>query len=115
MSHDEITPAPLLPSAFHILVVMAQGERYGYRIAKQVELLTNGSIRLGPGTLYRQLKQMTTDGWIIESERDTDDEDRRRYYELTPRGRRVARAEAQRLETLVNIARSCRLLPAGSP
>ena len=65
----DATPAPLLPSAFHILVVMAQGERYGYRIAKQVELLTNGSIRLGPGTLYRQLKQMTVDGWIIESER----------------------------------------------
>jgi DNA-binding PadR family transcriptional regulator len=103
---------PPLASAFHILVVMAMGERYGYRIAKQVELLTSGSVKLGPGTLYRQLKQMTIDGWIVECERDGEDEDRRRYYELTPRGLRVARTEAERLEALVSVARSCKLLPA---
>ncbi|HEX4014503.1 MAG TPA: PadR family transcriptional regulator [Candidatus Cybelea sp.] len=109
-------PAPLLPlatSAFHILLALAEGERHGYSIGKAVEAATNGQINLGPGTLYRQLKQMSSDGWIVETERGDDDAMRRRYYRLTPWGRKIAQAEAVRLARLVAVARSRRLLPAG--
>lgn len=108
-------PSALLPlpqSAFHILLALADGERHGYSITKEVAESTNGSIRLGSGTLYRQLRQMCTDGWIVEIERDDDDAMGRRYYKLTPWGRRIAQAEAGRLQDLVTLARSRRLLPA---
>jgi DNA-binding PadR family transcriptional regulator len=107
-------PSDLLPlpqSAFHILLALADGERHGYGITKEVAASTRGQIRLGSGTLYRQLKQMCTDGWISEIERDDDDAMGRRYYQLTPWGRRIAQAEAARLQELVDMARSRRLLP----
>ena len=107
-------PAALLPlpqSAFQILLALADGERHGYSITKEVSGSTGGNIRLGSGTLYRQLRQMCTDGWISEIERDEDDAMGRRYYKLTPWGRRIAQAEASRLEDLVERARSRRLLP----
>jgi DNA-binding PadR family transcriptional regulator len=108
---DPSTLLPLPQSAFHILLALADGERHGYSITKEVTESTQGKIRLGSGTLYRQLKQMCTDGWISEIERDDDDAMGRRYYKLTPWGRRIAQAEAARLEELVHIARSRRLLP----
>ncbi|MFY9632680.1 MAG: PadR family transcriptional regulator [Candidatus Cybelea sp.] len=110
-------PAPLLPlatSAFHILLALAEGERHGYSIGKAVEATTGGQISLGPGTLYRQLRQMSNDGWIVEIERNDDDAMRRRYYRLTPWGRKIAQAEAARLAHLVEVARSRRLLPVGA-
>ncbi len=102
----------LSPAAFHILLALADGERHGYSIAKEVESATEGAASLGPGTLYRHLKQMLADGWIHDVGRTDLDDPRRRYYRLTPRGRRIAQAEAARLETLVRIARSRKLLPA---
>jgi DNA-binding PadR family transcriptional regulator len=110
-------PSVLLPlpqSAFHILLALADGERHGYSITKEVLESTSGQIRLGSGTLYRQLRQMSVDGWITEIERDDEDAMGRRYYKLTPWGRRVAQAEAARLEELVALARSRRLLPVGA-
>lgn len=110
-------PASLLPlgaSAFRILLALADGERHGYSIAKEVESSTGGNIKLGPGTLYRLLKQMAIDGWIVETERHNDDAMRRRYYRLSPWGRRIAQSEAARLEDLVRIARSRRLLPTSA-
>ncbi len=107
-------PSALLPlgsSAFQILLALAERERHGYSIGKEVEASTGGNIKLGPGTLYRVLKQMAADGWIVETERDTEDPMRRRYYKLSPWGRRIAQAEAARLEDLVRIARSRKLLP----
>lgn len=107
-------PSPLLPlgvSAFHILLALADGERHGYSIGKAVESTTSGQISLGAGTLYRQLKQMAIDGWIVESDRSDDDAMRRRYYRLTPWGRKIAQAEAARLAHLVDVARARRLLP----
>jgi DNA-binding PadR family transcriptional regulator len=103
---------PLSPSAFYILLALAAEERHGYSISKEVEEATNGSVRLGPGTLYRTIKQMVLDGWIVEVDRVDSEDPRRRYYRLTPWGRRIARAEAQRLEDAVRTARSRRLLPA---
>jgi DNA-binding PadR family transcriptional regulator len=108
---DPSTLLPLPQSAFHILLALADGERHGYSITKEVAESTQGKIRLGSGTLYRQLKQMCTDGWIAEIERDDDDAMGRRYYKLTQWGRRIAQSEAARLEELVQLARSRRLLP----
>ena len=98
---------------FHVLLALAGEERHGYAILQEVTQLTDGEIELEPGTLYRALHRMLKDGWIAESSRrpaaDLDDE-RRKYYRLTPLGRRIACAEADRLLRLVAIARSHRLL-----
>jgi DNA-binding PadR family transcriptional regulator len=98
---------------FHVLLALAGEERHGYAILQEVTQLTDGEIELEPGTLYRALHRMLKDGWIAESSRrpaaDLDDE-RRKYYRLTPLGRRIASAEADRLFRLVTIARSHRLL-----
>jgi len=115
MLHRNRDPAAVLPlaaSAFQILLVLADGDRHGYRITKEVEATTGGMIRLGSGTLYRQLRQMCTDGWIAEIDVDDDDALGRRHYRITPWGRRIAQAEALRLEAIVALARSRRLLPA---
>ena len=117
MLHRGRDPSPLLPlpqSAFRILLALADGRRHGYSITKEVIESTDGRLRLGSGTLYRQLRQMLIDGWIKEIERDDDDAMGRRYYELSPWGRRIAQAEAARLEALVKLARSRRLLPVGA-
>jgi len=105
---------PLTPAVFHILLALAEGERHGYSIIKEVNLRTDGAVRLGPGTLYRSIKQLLGDGWIVESEErlDPGDDQRRRYYQLTDLGRRIAAAEAQRFSDLVMLARSRNLLPA---
>ena len=98
---------------FHILLALASEERHGYVILQEVAALTGGEMHVEPGTLYRALHRMLNDGWVAESARrpaaDLDDE-RRRYYRLTPAGRRVAAAEAARLQRLVTVARAHRLL-----
>jgi len=110
--HDDTGPV-LTPAAFHILLALAAGERHGYGIMREVEALAGGRVRLGPGTLYRSLQRLLADGLIAEGgERpaaDLDDE-RRRYYRLTDRGRRLAGAEADRLAQLVELARARQLL-----
>ncbi len=80
---------------------------------QDVERFTNGETRLGPGTLYRSIQRMLVDGLIEEiaiSLHDEADEDRRRYYRLTPKGLTVAKREAQRLADLVDAARQRQLL-----
>lgn len=104
---------PLTPAVFHILLALAGGERHGYGIMQEVAASTQGQMRLGPGTLYRSIKQMLTAGLIEEADERPDpalDDERRRYYRLTSFGQRVAQAEAQRLERLVNQARARHLL-----
>jgi DNA-binding PadR family transcriptional regulator len=116
MLRERRDPASMLPlgaSAFYILLSLADGERHGASIAAEVDATTEGSTRLLPGALYRYLKQMTLDGWIIEHEAE-DDDGRCKYYRLTAWGRRIAQAEAQRLEAVVRLARARRLLPAGA-
>jgi DNA-binding PadR family transcriptional regulator len=103
----------LRPVEFHILLALAGEERHGYAILQEVAHLTEGELELEPGTLYRALHRMLSDGWVVESARrpaaDVDDE-RRRYYRLTALGRRVATAEADRLSRLLAVARAQRLL-----
>ncbi|MDQ2907740.1 MAG: PadR family transcriptional regulator [Candidatus Eremiobacteraeota bacterium] len=116
MARTRQDPWSLLPvgaSAFYILLALAEGERHGASIAAEVEETTAGVMRMLPGALYRYLKGMVVDGWIVEHEAE-DNDGRRKYYRLTPWGRRVAQAEAQRLNTVVRLARSRRLLPAGA-
>ena len=82
----------LRPVEFHILLALAADERHGYGLLQEVAALTDGELQLEPGTLYRALHRMLKDGWVVESSRrpaaDQDDE-RRRYYRLTPAGRRA--------------------------
>jgi len=105
----------LTPAAFHILLALADGENHGYAIMREVSEHTHGKMRLGPGTLYGTIKRMLADGWIEESDERPDpelDDERRRYYRLTGVGMKLVRAEAERLEQLVNVARGKRLLGA---
>jgi DNA-binding PadR family transcriptional regulator len=102
---------------FLILVSLAAGERHGYALKKDVASRTQGKVRLGPATLYRTLAALLDEGLIEESGRrpapELDDE-RRRYYRITDRGRRVAAAETRRLEALVSAARAAVLQGARS-
>jgi DNA-binding PadR family transcriptional regulator len=104
---------PLSSAMFYILVSLADGERNGAAITREVEELTGGQITMPPGTLYRLIKQLVSERWIEEAGVDDDDQ-RRRYYRLTPRGRKIACREAERLEDLVRVSRARRLLPASS-
>ncbi len=100
---------PLTPAVFHIMLSLADGERHGYSILREVEQYTNGALKLGPTTLYRSIRQMVAAGLIEEAEERPDpalDDERRRYYRLTTFGRQVALAETRRLERLVAMARA---------
>ena len=97
---------------FEILLALADGERHGYAILKEVEARTGGALRLLPGSLYRAVSRLLAEGLVEETAprgRDGDDE-RRRYYRLTRRGRVAATAEARRLADLLAAARTKRLL-----
>jgi DNA-binding PadR family transcriptional regulator len=95
---------PLTAAMFHILLALADKERHGYEIMQEVQERTEGAVRLGPGTLYGSIKRMLSDGLVEESDERPDeelDDERRRYYRLTDFGYRVAKAESERLATLV--------------
>jgi DNA-binding PadR family transcriptional regulator len=105
---------PLTPATFHILLALAAGERHGYGIMREVTAITEGRVRLGPGTLYRSIKALLAEGLIEESSERPDStlaDERRRYYRLTEQGRASGEAEAERLAALVRVARSRQLLP----
>ena len=113
----EARPALTTP-VFHILLALADQERHGYGIILDIASRTDGRVRVGTGTLYTALKRLLDEGLVTESaERpapDLDDE-RRRYYRLTPAGRAALAAEARRLESLVTMARERRVLPRTAP
>src|ERR1017187_7440133 len=107
---------PLTPPVFHILLALAEEERHGYGIMQDVAWQTNDALQLGPGTLYGCLKRMLAAGLVEESDERPDpamDDERRRYYRMTTLGRRVVRAEAERLACAVTAARSRRMLAGG--
>jgi DNA-binding PadR family transcriptional regulator len=96
-----------LPEAtFHILMAVADEDRHGYGIIQDVLTSTDGKLKLSAGTLYRSIQRMLEQGLLVETrDRPEDDDERRRYYRITPLGREVAKAEAQRLQQLVRLAR----------
>jgi DNA-binding PadR family transcriptional regulator len=113
-SPDPETLLPLPPATFHILLAVADGDRHGYGILQEVEERTGGELRLSPGTLYRSIQRLLEQGLLVETaERPAPelDDERRRYYRLTPFGQAVARAEARRLHDLVRMARARGLAP----
>ena len=105
---------PLQPAAFHILMALADSERHGYAIIQEVAARTNGDVKLSAGTLYRSIQRMLEQG-LLEEVRQRPapefDDERRRYYRITPFGTAVARAEAQRLTDLVKLARVSGFIP----
>ena len=100
---------PLTPAMFHVLVALADGEKHGYAVIKDVARRTDGKVRLRAGTLYTVIRRFEDDGLIKESAARPDpalDDERRRYYRLTERGRAVAMAEARRLADTLAQARA---------
>ena len=105
---------PLTPSVLHVLLALADGDKHGYAVLKEVARRTGGEVTLGAGTLYAIVKRLLADGVILEAEERPDaslDDERRRYYRLTPFGRDVAIAEVGRLDQIVAQARVKRLVP----
>jgi DNA-binding PadR family transcriptional regulator len=105
---------PLPTATFHILLALADQDRHGYAILQDIEARTGGALRLSAGTLYRSIARMVEQALIAEVTRRppvTSDDERRRYYRITPFGRTVARAEMARLAQLVRMARARGLTP----
>ncbi len=119
MTSDRLSPdpgafLPLKPIVFQILLSLAEEERHGYAIIKEVERRTGGQVVILAGALYRFLKRMLEDGLIVESEErpaPESDDTRRRYYQISDFGRAVAIAEAERFERLLRDAKAVRLHP----
>jgi DNA-binding PadR family transcriptional regulator len=114
MTPRRAAPAePLTPVIFQVLLSLGDAERHGYAIAADIAERTDGRMQIQPGNLYRSLRTMLDEGLIEESARrpapDLDDE-RRRYYRITPQGREAAVAEVARLEELVRGAKTARWL-----
>jgi DNA-binding PadR family transcriptional regulator len=108
---------PLPEAAFHILIALADEDRHGYAIIQEVAARTDGTLKLSAATLYRSIQRMLEQGLIVEThERPApeDDDERRRYYRITPFGIAVARAEARRLAQLIKLARASGFAPGGA-
>lgn len=111
------TLLPLPPATFHILVALSDGERHGYAIMQEVAARTGGDVHLTAATLYRSIQRMLEQRLIVETKdrpAPEFDDERRRYYRVTPFGREVAKAEARRLAQMLTLARAKGLAPGKS-
>jgi DNA-binding PadR family transcriptional regulator len=113
---DDSNPESLLPlptAVFHILIALADRDRHGYSIMQDVAARTEGKVQLSAGTLYSSIRRMLEQG-VIEELRESPDpsstDERRRYYRLTRFGKRVAAAEVQRLNAMLQQARATGLV-----
>jgi DNA-binding PadR family transcriptional regulator len=106
---DPLSFLPLTPHQFHILLALVDGPRHGYAVIQDVERRTDGALRLGTGTLYTAVARLAELDLIAEAGRE---DERRRFYRLTPLGRAVLRAETARLEALVRHAHDRGIRPA---
>src|SRR5713226_288934 len=114
LAREAETFLPLPSAAFHILLALADEDRHGYAIIQDVALRTGGELKLSAGTLYRSIQRMLEHGLIVETrERPAPEEDdeRRRYYRITPAGTAAATDEARRLAQLVKMARAAGFAP----
>ncbi len=108
---------PLSPPVFYVLLAVADHERHGYAIMQEVEKRTEGKVQLLPGSLYSTLKRMVAGSLIEECDgagAGQSDDERRRYYRMTPFGREVAKCEARRIERLADMVRGKEFL-SGAP
>lgn len=115
----ERAAAPLSATDYHILMVLAEQDLYGYAIMKAVEEDSDGAVSPGIGSLYRILARLTALGWVQEARppKDAPTEHRghpRQYYRLTMEGRAALRDESRRLESVLALARERKLLAGGS-
>src|SRR5829696_783801 len=106
MAHDIEYYLPLSEVAFEILLSLADGDRHGYDLMKDIEQRTAGRLRLHPGTLYRSIARLVEDGLVEEVKARGAQDDRRRPMRITTLGTRVGRAEAERLSNQVARARA---------
>jgi DNA-binding PadR family transcriptional regulator len=109
---DSLLPLPT--GVFHILIALADRDRHGYAIMQDVAARTAGKVQLSAGTLYSSIRRMLEQGLIeelAESPDPSSTDERRRYYRLTRFGKRVAAAEVERLNALVQQARATGLVP----
>ena len=104
----------LRPVVFALLLTLSGGDLHGYAIMKRVNERLGHRAIVGPGTLYRNLKELRETGWIAHAEGPSEEDARRSYYTLTTAGRRVAAGEAVRMAELVGLARAGGLLPRES-
>jgi len=104
--------SPLKPAWFHILLALSEGARHGQGIRDGVEERTGGRVKLYPANLYGSVRDMTELALLepLPGSEQPDDDQRRQYYRLTPRGRELLRMEADRLQSLVDAARTSRAL-----
>lgn len=118
-THAEPAPFPLTPAVLHILLALVDGERHGYAIAQEVEALTDGRTRMGPGTLYGTLGRMMGAGLIEETsprrKAGREEDSRRRYYQLAGLGRVRLASETERLARVVAVARAKNLIRGPEP
>lgn len=108
---------PLTPAVFHVLLALAGGERHGYGIMQDVAEHTDGTLKMGAGTLYGTLQRLLEQGWVEESSGGPGNvgrDERRRYYRLSPRGRKLLGTEVERLESVVRTARGLKGVPRPS-
>jgi DNA-binding PadR family transcriptional regulator len=106
---------PLTAAVFHVLLALADGEKHGYVISKEIARRTDNEVRLRAGTLYGIIKRLLEEELIEESVDRPDfslDDERRRYYRLTKLGHRVAEAEAERMQRVLALARSKNVMAA---
>jgi DNA-binding PadR family transcriptional regulator len=96
-------PKPLPAASLHLVLALLDGENHGYALMRKVEELSAGAVRMGPGTLYGTLNRLLADGLITETTDRVarEDNERRRYYQLTADGETAARDELARLRSLV--------------
>ena len=108
---DELLP--LKPTLYLILLALTDGDRHGYGLKKEIIRRTDGKVKLGAGSLYRSIRQLSDMQLIEESDQRPDpalDDERRKYFRLTDLGRRVAKAETDRLAVLVQVAQASNLV-----
>ena len=111
---SDIRSLPLRPAVYHILLALVGRERHGLGIAEQIERASEGTVELGPGTLYRSLSEMAEAGLVDAVPAPTREADpRRKYYRITPRGQDLLAAETERLGRLVEAARARGVLAEG--
>jgi DNA-binding PadR family transcriptional regulator len=105
------------PIEFEILLSLAGGERHGYAIIQDIEARSNGHLTVETGTLYRAVQRLVEGDLVRPTEPRRalrKDDERRRFYAITPEGRRAAATEARRMANLVDAARAARLIPGGA-
>ena len=108
---------PLTPAVLHILIALAESEKHGYAIMKQVEIDSKSKVSMGPGTLYGSLKRMLEAGLVAESDKKIDpevDDQRRVYYKITGLGCTTLQAELERYRHVVDITKRRTATSAGT-